>query len=57
MHRTITLALRDAGLEKPYDLEFHDGDATAEKEGAKVEVDEMLSEFEWAFGTGMEKKS
>ncbi|MBQ3906589.1 MAG: SulP family inorganic anion transporter [Lachnospiraceae bacterium] len=57
VHRTITLALRDAGLEKPYDLEYHDGDALTEKAGAKVEVDEMLPEFEWAFGTGTEKKS
>ena len=57
VHRTITLALRDAGLEKPYDLEYDDGDGAAEKAGARVEVDEMLPEFEWAFGAGMEKKS
>ena len=57
VHRTITLALRDAGLEKPYDLEQDDGETLTEKACARLQVDEMLPEFEWAFGAGMEKKS
>ena len=60
VHRTITLALQDAGLEKPYDLEYSEGDTEVERKRSKPEVDELLPEFEWAFGaktegTGREK--
>ncbi len=47
MRRTITLALRDAGLKKPYELE--DGDYLDEPE-------EVLAEIEWAFGKDAEKR-
>lgn len=64
VRRTITLALRDAGLEKPYDLEencdFSANDAandtvndTANDKtlfSIPMEADDRLSEFEWAFG-------
>ncbi len=47
VRRTITLALRDAGVEKPYALEgLNDNTDNAEI----LETDEKLSEFEWAFG-------
>lgn len=45
--RTITLALRDAGLEKPYDLVGGDNAASLEE---MIEADDRLAEFEWAFG-------
>ena len=45
VRRTITLALRDAGLEKPYDLEpGEDGTETFE------ETDASQHEHDWAFG-------
>jgi len=47
VRRTITLALRDAGLEKPYQLE----DDNCDSEINVIEADDRLSEFEWAFGT------
>lgn len=45
VRRTITLALRDSGIFKPYELqdEISYSDSDDEKE-------EMLAEFEWAFG-------
>lgn len=45
VRRTITLALRDAGLNKPYPLVGceHPCDAI-------IETNEHLAEFEWAFG-------
>ena len=53
VRRTITLALQDAGLEKPYDLEG------LEEMGDFEKADAKLSEHEWAFGTsrsyGLEK--
>ncbi len=53
MRRTITLALRDAGLHKPYDL------ADAENDGKGknfIESEERLAEFEWAFGDEAEAR-
>lgn len=47
MRRTITLALRDAGLHKPYELEETEMDV---KEKSIIESEERLAEFEWAFG-------
>lgn len=44
--RTITLALRDAGLVKPYELEGGERDARDDY----MESEERLAEFEWAFG-------
>lgn len=43
IRRTISLALRDAGMHKPYELE----EAIAQTS----EPDEKLPEFEWAFGS------
>ena len=50
MRRTITLALRDAGLHKPYDLE-----GTTESKSS-IESEERLAEFEWAFGNEAEAR-
>lgn len=46
MRRTITLALRDAGVHKPYELEG------AQESAPETEIEsvEVLAEFEWAFG-------
>ena len=52
IRRTITLALRDAGLEKPYDLE--DIDTVDTKDF--MESEEKLAEFEWAFGSDAEDR-
>ncbi len=51
VRRTITLALRDAGLEKPYELLCNDG-VILENEisDLSLEEDVKLSEFEWLFG-------
>lgn len=46
VRRTISLALRDAGVEKPYPLEDADNEVCEEF----VEDSERLAEFEWAFG-------
>lgn len=52
IRRTITLALRDAGLEKPYELE---GAETIEN-AVYMESAEKLAEFEWAFGETAESR-
>ena len=69
VRRTITLALRDAGLEKPYELEERMemnakagttkeipslGDGETDARG--IEAKERLAEFEWVFGADAEKK-
>ena len=51
VRRTITLALRDAGLEKPYSLEGEEA-----IEVSSEVADDRLSEFEWAFGQEAESK-
>ncbi len=57
VRRTITLALRDAGLEKPYKLEAEaEEDASASDPADAVEATERLSEFEWLFGIEAEEK-
>ena len=59
VRRTITLALRDAGLEKPYELEGAPaGEAVSGAENGvlALEAAERLSEFEWAFGSEAETK-
>lgn len=45
VRRTISLALRDAGIEKPYELE-----EDYIIDNIDEEKDEMFAEFEWAFG-------
>lgn len=50
VRRTISLALRDAGVNKPYELE----DTPAAVEFA-AETTEQLPEFEWAFGNEAER--
>ncbi len=52
VRRTITLALRDAGLEKPYKLENNN----LTDDIAYMESEEKLAEFEWAFGEDAEDK-
>lgn len=49
---TITLALRDAGITKPYELE---GDLSEIKDDY-MESEERLAEFEWAFGEQAEER-
>ena len=64
IRRTITLALRDAGLEKPYELEdtennvslLHTAAIRLSDAGTGVEAEERLSEFEWVFGKDAEEK-
>ncbi len=52
VRRTITLALRAAGVEKPYPLVGVEADAPYEY----VEANERLAEFEWAFGDNAEER-
>lgn len=52
VRRTISLALRAAGVEKPYPLEG----ISKDEEYLYVEETERLAEFEWAFGEGAEAK-
>lgn len=52
IRRTITLALRDAGLEKPYKLEG----VNETEDIAYMESEEKLAEFEWAFGEDAEDR-
>lgn len=53
VRRTISLALRDAGVNKPYPLE---GVREQETRYSFVEADERLAEIEWAFGADAEDK-
>ena len=50
VRRTISLALRDAGLEKPYPLEDSD-----EITRPYIEASERMAELEWAFGEQTEE--
>ena len=52
VRRTVSLALRDAGVERPYPLEGEDGLNAV----FYVEASERLAEFEWAFGKDTERK-
>lgn len=52
VRRTITLALRAAGVEKPYPLVGHGEDEPYEY----IEANERLAEFEWAFGDSAEER-
>lgn len=52
VRRTITLALRDAGIEKPYPMDDMETMGTVDF----VEADERLAEFEWVFGRDAESK-
>lgn len=52
VRRTITLALRDAGFEKPYTLE---GEALELEKNEQDDQLEKLAEIEWAFGEDSEK--
>lgn len=49
---TITLALRDAGINKPYELDGVDDSLTDDY----TESEEKLAEFEWAFGEEAEDR-
>ena len=51
VRRTLSLALRAAGVEKPYPLE-----GVSREESVYEEADERLAEFEWAFGKGAGEK-
>ncbi len=52
VRRTISLALRAAGVEKPYPLVGHGDDEPYEY----IEANERLAEFEWAFGDSAEER-
>lgn len=52
VRRTVSLALRAAGVNKPYPLEGID----RAEEYSYVEARERLAEFEWAFGEGAGEK-
>ena len=52
VRRTVSLALRAAGVNKPYPLEG----VSKEEEYEYVEAKERLAEFQWAFGEEAEAK-
>lgn len=52
VRRTVSLALRAAGVNKPYPLEG----ISRDEEYTYVEANERLAEFEWAFGEGAGEK-
>ena len=52
VRRTVSLALRAAGVDKPYPLEG----ISKDEEYAYEEANERLAEFEWAFGEGAGEK-
>lgn len=52
IRRTITLALRDAGYHKPYELEGAENEADCDF----TVSEEKLAEFEWAFGDEAEER-
>lgn len=52
VRRTVSLALRAAGVNKPYPLEG----LSKEEEYPYIEANERLAEFEWAFGEGAGEK-
>ena len=52
VRRTISLALRDAGIERPYPLEDRDGATPLD---TVLERNEALAEIEWAFGEDADK--
>ncbi len=52
VRRTVTLALRASGVEKPYPLVG----VSKDEEFPYVEANERLAEFEWAFGDSAEEK-
>ena len=57
VRRTISLALRDAGINKPYPLLARDGvKVESDQEQHVVEANEYLAEFEWAFGKDADAK-
>lgn len=53
VRRTISLALRDAGIVRPYPLEDRDGVSPME---TVLERNDELAEFEWAFGEEAEQR-
>ncbi|MCR5216238.1 MAG: SulP family inorganic anion transporter, partial [Lachnospiraceae bacterium] len=50
IRRTITLALSDAGLEKPYDLDIPVPPSSGGEGTPVIEASEELTEKEWAYG-------
>jgi len=64
VRRTITLALRDAGVERPYELEEVEKaslasaitDSSDDQIDAGTESDDRLSEFEWVFGSEAQER-
>lgn len=50
VRQTITLALRDAGFEKPYPLEDHDGSELLAAADETIHDIKELTEFEWLYG-------
>lgn len=58
LRRTITLALRDAGVEKPYELESNENGTEESTNHVifQIEAEERLSEFEWLFGADANHK-
>lgn len=55
VRRTISLALRDAGINKPYPLAPQPKSETNRATGV-IEANEYLAEFEWAFGNDADAK-
>lgn len=53
VRRTISLALRDAGVVRPYPLEDRDGMTPMD---TVLESNDELAEFEWAFGDDADER-
>ncbi|MBQ3422111.1 MAG: SulP family inorganic anion transporter [Romboutsia sp.] len=57
VRRTIKVALLEAGMKSPYPIEgIHDGDLINEQNGCLTLQEEILEEFEWAFGDDAEEQ-
>ena len=57
VRRTIKAALREAGMKSPYPIEgIHDGELDNEQNGCLTIQEEILEEFEWAFGDDAEEQ-
>lgn len=57
VRRTIKVALLEAGMKSPYPIEgIHDGEVVSEQNGCLTLQEEILEEFEWAFGEDAEEQ-
>ncbi|MDO4491820.1 MAG: SulP family inorganic anion transporter [Lachnospiraceae bacterium] len=55
IRRTITLALQDVGIEKPYRLKMQEEGISGRKEFKEAGNEQTLAELEWIFGSRVEE--